>query len=143
MRRELRELQGDEQAKTTYIEGRNKLITSGVVNALRAIGRPTRYDSGKDINQMASEAAWSSGWNDCLDSLIHFHEMYLPDEETIAASAQQPPDFGAIDLAVARGDLTKEEADARKQQGRFRQPDASQFTSNIKSNARPATLKNE
>lgn len=144
MRRELRELQGDAQAKEIYIEGRNKLVASGVFNALRALGRPQRYDFGKDINQMASEASWSSGWNDCLDSLLHFNEYYLPDEEAVAENnQQQAPDFGAIDLAVSRGDLTEEEANARKQQGQFTRPDVTKLTSNIKPVTRQATPKNE
>lgn len=132
MRRELRELKGNKEALDIYIEARNKLVNSGVFNALRALGRPTRYETGKDINQMASEASWSSGWNDCLDSLLHFNEMYLTSEdESGIVNTEQRADFNALDLAVASGFLTKEEADERKQSGTYSKPESTQYTSNI------------
>jgi hypothetical protein len=139
MRRELRELKGDSQSEALYLEGRNKLVNSGVFNALRALGRPTRYEGGKDVQQMASEAAWSSGWNDCLDSLLHFYEFYLPPEAPSLGDTQA--DFGALDLAVERGDLTKEEADARKHGSTYVRPDPSQYTGNIKPPTRPPGVK--
>lgn len=134
MRRELLELKGDEQAYNLYVEGMAKLRASGYLNALRAIGRPTRHNQGKDPNQMASEASWSSGFNDCLDSLQHFKELYLEDSKP---SAAQTLEFGAVNNALLKGDLTEEEAHARKQSGHYVRPDISTVTGNIKPPNRP------
>lgn len=128
MRREILELRGDESAYALYVEGIQKLRASGYLNALRAVARPTRYHNGKDPNVMASEAAWSAGFNDCLDSLQHFKELYLDDS---LSAKPQVVDYGALDLAVERGDLTQEEADARKSRGTFVKPDISKLTGNI------------
>lgn len=129
MRRELREIKGDQQAYASYVDGLHKLMGSGVLNVLRALGRPTRYNLGKDLNVLSSEASWSAGWNDCLDALLHFKEMYLDDEPEV--SQNNPADFGAVQLAQDKGDLTKEEADARKQRGNYTKPDISAYTGNL------------
>lgn len=128
MRRELRELKGDQQALQLYIEGMAKLRASGVLNALRALGRPVRHNTGKDPNQMASEASWSAGWNDYQDALMHFQEMYLDDP---VMDNPGPADFGAVEVALERGDITKEEYDARKR-GHYPKPAPESFTNNIK-----------
>lgn len=134
MRREIAELKGDERAYELYVEGMAKLRASGYLNALRAIARPVRIERGKDVNAMASEASWSAGFNDCLDSLQHFKELYLGDSIEIKP---QVADFGAIDLAVLRGDMTEEEAAIRKQQGEYVRTNAQFLTGNIKLPTKP------
>lgn len=129
MRRELRELKGDEQAYALYVDGISKLRASGYLNALRALARPNRHNQGKDPNQMASEAAWSAGANDVLDWLQHFKEFFLSDEPAGKAS---PVTFGAVELAQSRGDITKEEADARTNSGEYKQPNIASVTGNLK-----------
>lgn len=136
MRRELREIKGDKQAEAVYIDGLHKLMGSGVLNVLRALGRPTRYNLGKDEHAMASEASWSAGWNDCLDALLHFKELYLEDAPEIKTEA---PDFGAVDMARSRGDLTEEEANARKQRGIYIKPDIKSITNNLPTYSKPTT----
>lgn len=107
--RELERIKGNDALTGLYLEGISKLFQSGVIDCLRALGQPTRIALGKDINVMASEASSSAGWNACLNALLYFQEMYLTDSQE-----QESPrmDFNSIQKLVDQGDITKEEADA-------------------------------
>lgn len=107
--KEIERIRGSVNAIEAYRTGMNALFQAGVIDALRVLGRPKRVNNGSDIHEMASEGSWSAGWNDCLDTLLYFQEVYL-DATTEIPNVKM--EFGALDRAVKDGDLTKEESDA-------------------------------
>lgn len=125
--REVDRIAGNPNAIEAYRAGINSLFQAGVIDALRALGRPLRRKEGADHIQMASEASWSVGWNDCLDTLLYFAERHLNTEEE---KPNVRMDFGSIDKAVLSGDLTKEEADAIRR-GKSINYDPKTYTRNI------------
>lgn len=107
--KELAVLRANPQFVSLYLEGMSALFRSGVFGALRLIGRPIILEKGKDVQCMATQAAWSSGFNDAIDVLMNFKEQFIDVEKR----AEEPRmDFGGLDYALQRGDITKEEADA-------------------------------
>lgn len=109
IQKELDRLIGNQNAIAALRTGVSALFSAGILDAIRMLGRPRRIKEGENQTVMASEAAWSSGWNDCLDTLLYFEEMYLAPDKTVPDVRM---DFGALDRAVAEGNITKEEADA-------------------------------
>lgn len=76
-----------------------------VTYVIRALGRPVR-DHKSTPDFLASEAAYSAGWNDCLDTLLNFEETVLrktPTQHKLSA------DYGARRTLLERGDITLEE----------------------------------
>jgi hypothetical protein len=107
--KELAVLRANPQFVSLYLEGMSALFRSGVFGALRLIGRPIILEKGKDVHCMATQAAWSSGFNDAIDMLMNFKEKFIDVEN----KAEEPRmDFGGLDYALQRGDISKEEADA-------------------------------
>lgn len=107
--KEIERLKGNPSLVEAYRIGMNSLFTAGITDALRALGRPIRRKEGADAIQMASEASWSAGWNDCLENLLYFQELHL------GGTLETPNvkmDFGSLQKALQSGDLTQEEADA-------------------------------
>jgi hypothetical protein len=94
-----------------YTQGMSMLYASGVFEALRENGRigPVSPESPNYVEYQAAVANWSIGFNTALDQLLNFRELFL---EVPEAGINPAMDFGGLDLAVEKGDLTKEEADA-------------------------------
>ena len=90
-----------------YTIALSNLWASGIFNFLRAKGLPKVIGMGSDQSIMATQAAWSAGYNEALDDIINFADKYLTPQTSIA---DVPMDFGATALALARGDITEEEA---------------------------------
>lgn len=93
-----------------YNDAMIKLRDSGVIDVLRERGRvlPISVASPNYVDVQAAAANQSIGYNQCLDDLYFFRETFLTPEVQQKARA----DFGALERAVTRGDMTKEEADA-------------------------------
>ena len=93
-----------------YNDAMIKLRDSGVLEILKERGRvmPISSATPNYVDVQAASANQSIGYNQALDDLYYFRETFLePKNETQARF-----DFGALDRAVAKGDMTKEEADA-------------------------------
>lgn len=90
-----------------YIQGMGMLNQSGIFDFLKQCGQPQIFDNGKDVQVMAAQAARSAGFNECLNMLLNFREMFLSDITPLTK-----PLYGANEAALSRGDLTQEELDA-------------------------------
>ena len=130
--KEVERIRGNNNAIEAYRTGMNQLFQAGIIDAIRVLGRPRRIGS-HDV--MGTEGAWSSGWNDCLDTLLYFQEKYL---EATQETPSVRMDFGAIDKAVQAGDLTEGEADAIRD-GNPIKYDPKSYTRNIEIPKRPAS----
>jgi hypothetical protein len=101
----------NEAQLSAYINGMSLLWQSGVLDILRDNGRvgPVSPDSPNYVAYQAALANWSVGFNLALDQLIYFREIFI---EPDRSKEKIPMDFGGLDAAVEKGDLTQEEADA-------------------------------
>lgn len=97
-----------------YTSALSSLWRIHVIEFLREKGRPRVISLGKDVQVMATQAAYSAGYNDCLDDLTNFIERFV--EKPLVAQ-KLVPDYGGLDLAVERGDLDQEEARELKNTG--------------------------
>lgn len=89
-----------------YVQGMGMLSQSGIFDYLREMGRCHIVENGKDPHVMATQAARSAGFNQCLDILLNMRDL-LADED------QKPKAlYGANRLAAERGDLTEDEINA-------------------------------
>lgn len=94
-----------------FTQGMSYLHQSGVFNFLRDNGRifPVSPETPNYVEYQAAIANWSVGYNTALDHLLRFRETFL--EEPADVSKLQP-DFGSLDRALEKGDLTEEETNA-------------------------------
>lgn len=106
---ELQSVKANPQALALYLEGMSALYRSRILEVVRAVGRPRMVKLGESQAVMAAQAAWSAGFNEALDVLLNFKELFLDIKEAPEALRM---DFGGVDYAVKRGDITTEEADA-------------------------------
>lgn len=90
-----------------YSQALSALWRLHILEFLRERGRPRVISLGKDVQIMATQASYSSGYNDCLDDLTGFLEKFLAEPLN---SKKLTPDYGGLDLAVERGDLDQKEA---------------------------------
>lgn len=90
-----------------YVEGRDLLVRSGVLQFLREKGKPRLIQDGANREVLASHAAWSAGYAEALEDLEYFKEKYVDTEQRPVSIRR---DFGSLSAAVRAGDLTEEEA---------------------------------
>lgn len=98
-------------ALAQYLQGMDGLVKSEIFDFVRLLGVPS-FPPKATIEEVALAGAQSKGFNDCLDVLFNFKEMFLDDNQ-----GGERPDmtFGSLELAVASGNLTPEEAAALKE----------------------------
>lgn len=87
----------------------SEMISSGLFTFLRERAIPVIHDRGININSMAVEGARSAGYNECLDDILNFRERYILSKEVFDTLSLN---YGGTELAVGKGDILKEEADA-------------------------------
>lgn len=105
--RTLKQIKANPSFLGIYMQALGMLKQSGILEHLQEIGKPRIIEMGKDINMQATQAAWSAGFNDCLELLTNFKEIHFE-----ATKEQLQPLYGANKMALERGDLTQEEVDA-------------------------------
>ena len=97
------------EAFNLYVQGMSLVLQSGVIDALRELGRvqpaPDFVDNLGQI--MAHRSERSLGFNQALDLLVNFRELILEGQPAEAPR----PSFGAVDALLSRKDITEEEAD--------------------------------
>lgn len=83
-----------------------KLRDSGFVAFLRTFARPFAINQGANPYQSAYMAAFVEGYNKALDDIMYFEELYCND---LSKFKKVKADFGALKLALDKGDLTKKD----------------------------------
>jgi len=92
-----------------YSEGMSALYKSGIFDTLKRLGQPKMLFDGKDANAMAAQAARTIGWNGCLNTLMDFQQIVI---EATTSKTVKTIKQDNLDIAVKRGDLLPEEAEA-------------------------------
>jgi hypothetical protein len=105
----LAQVKSNPESLKLYLQGISLLYQSGVLEALRENGRVSMAspELPNYIEYQAQIAAWSNGFNMALDQLLNFKEMFLDSSSPTMAPLM---DFGGLDIAVKKGDLTENEA---------------------------------
>lgn len=104
----LSEIRASGSFLSLYTEGMSLLVQSGLFEFLKALATPRLVKAGSDIQSLASHGAFMAGYAQCLEDILEFRETFLAAKQ-IPLNA--PMDFGALSLAVQKGDLTQKEAD--------------------------------
>lgn len=104
--KEIALLVNNEETLPLYLEGMSALHRSGVFAFIRSFGRVYRTPKAS-IDEMALDGAYAAGFQDALDLLFNFKEKVLDPKPTLSGLR---PDYGGLNLALKRGDLTEEEA---------------------------------
>lgn len=107
---ELKRFIEDPHRSQAYREGRNLLKLSGIFNFLRIFSRPYDPTGGSNVYRSAYSAAYTEGYNKCLEDLEYFEEKYL---QITPSSQGLKADFGARRLLAERGDLMEEVVDGK------------------------------
>ncbi len=103
---ELQTLKNDAGFMQKYSALKELLRSSNIINILRQFGRPVISEGGSNIYRTATQAAFSAGYNQALDDILYFKELYM--QETTKTNNVKAH-FGALDIALSKGDLTKED----------------------------------
>lgn len=90
-----------------HAEALEILAKSGVLEVLRERARPIihRQDSPETAGLLAAKSA---GYFECLEDLRNFREVFLSDRAMDSPAVAM--EYGALTMAVNKGDLTEEEA---------------------------------
>lgn len=107
----LKKLQENPVLVAAYSQAMSLLNESGVLDILRDNGRvgPVSPETPHYVEYQNALANWSLGYNTCMDQLLYFREIFL---EKDSYKDKMQMDFGSLDSAVEKGDLTQGEADA-------------------------------
>lgn len=103
---ELAAFKNNNAAVSLYLEAKEKLRESGIINFLRIFARPYTVDRGANVNSAAYSAAFTEGYAKALDDLMYFDEMYLQEK---LGKKKITADFGGVGLALKKGDLTEKD----------------------------------
>lgn len=108
---ELSKLKNNPSFAELYTEAKNNLVKCGFINFLRIFGRPFTRDMGANPYTSAYLAAFTEGYNKCLDDIVYFDEQYLNE---VRGKKAVTANFGALGIALAKGDLTKKDLEHGK-----------------------------
>lgn len=102
----------NKEAFDNFLRSLSTLYSTGVLELLRERGRvrPISDSNPNYVEAQAARANWSMGYNQALDELMYFREIFL--NTPVMAGSRAPIDFGATEKAIENGDLTLEEAEA-------------------------------
>lgn len=95
------------------------LNVTEVLKFLRLKGRVFLKFADNPIQNAALQAAHSSGYQQALDDLEHFVDFFITAPATQANFKSPTATFGAISSAINRGDISKEDLDKLKAEGRI------------------------
>jgi len=107
---ELQTLVGSKSFMAHYANAKLALKDSGLVPFLRIFATPQLLDGGENKDKASAEAAFSSGYNKCLNDILYFNELHAQPE---SKDKDIKPTFGALERMLDRGDITKEEYEQR------------------------------
>lgn len=106
----LERLKGSAALLKLYNDGMIGIRDSGVLDILRERSRCALVPAATPnyVDVQAAAANQSIGYARALDELYYFRELFLDSQEKPQARA----DFGSVEYALSRGDITEQEADA-------------------------------
>lgn len=106
LKKELQRIRDNPQYITSFESALAVLEDHRIIYFLRAFGRPIR-DVNSTHEYLASEGAYNAGWQDCLDALVNFKEMFI----TVDSAKHNSPkaDYGGRRSLVEEGVFTEEE----------------------------------
>lgn len=105
MNKDLEALKQDPQFIRNYTIGMKHLQQSGIFQVLRQLGGVT-FRPSSSIDEVALLGAKSVGFQECIDTLFNFLELYITEKPTGAVRM----DFGSLDYAVKNGFISEIEA---------------------------------
>lgn len=108
MIKDLEALKNNSEFVRHYTTGMSHLQQSGIFNVLRQLGGVS-FGPANTIDQVALLGARSNGFQECIDTLFNFLELYI---DTKQSNAEVRMDFGGLSYALEKGFLTEEEANA-------------------------------
>lgn len=92
----------DEGSIADLREAIRLLHRSGVYDILRWYGIPIVIDQGKEPAVMAGQAHYAAGYQDALDHIQYFEELF---GKRVRIESLDPPDFGGTKEALRAGHL--------------------------------------
>lgn len=101
----LDQIRSNNGALSALNEGLNALKGCNIFWYLRLAGRP-QYSKKDSLEALATENAYASGWQDCLDLLENFEVLVL---QSGVSSEMPRADFGSAKRLLDSGRITKEE----------------------------------
>jgi len=93
----------------SYTQAMSMLYNAKLFDFLRLNAIPSIVALGANVQVQATQAAWSAGYHQCLDDILMFREKFL---DVTAERVNLKMDFDALNYALTKQDLTKEEVDA-------------------------------
>jgi len=101
----------NEGAIALYQEGLLLLKQSGILEILQDASRVkvARPENSLFVDIQAAYANQAIGYTEALDDLLYFKDKYLIDATPQTTKAEA--DYGAVDIMLAKGDITQEEYD--------------------------------
>lgn len=102
-------LRSNEAFLALYTEGMSLLYQSGIFEFLREKGLPSIIGFGENVQILATQAARSAGYNEAINDMLKFKELYL---ESRAPQTLPKPEYGGVDRALNKGDLDEKELNA-------------------------------
>lgn len=110
MNKDLEALKNNSEFVRNYTIGMSHLQQSGIFNVLRQLGAVS-FGPANTIEQVALLGARSNGFQECIDTLFNFLELYI---DTRKDNTEVRMDFGGLNYALEKGYLTEVEANAIK-----------------------------
>lgn len=104
--KELSTIKNNPEAVKLYQTGMSNLYQAGVLTFLRTFGRVFRSPKA-NMEEAALDGAYAAGFQDAIDTLMNFKEYFLDPKPNVSTLRR---DYGGANVALARGDLTENEA---------------------------------
>ena len=106
-RERVEEFLKDPEKMEMYRDALALLQHSGMIDLLTWMGMPKVIAAGSDVQMMATQAAWSNGWQSAVENLVTFESTYRKLVEKPEPAPE--PTYGSKDEAVLRGLMSAEE----------------------------------
>ena len=94
-----------------FLRALSTIYSTGVLEMLRERGRVRlALDSSPNYTEVQSvRAAWSAGYNQALDELVYFRELFMSTADSGKGASM---DFGSMEKTLQNGDLEPSEIEA-------------------------------
>lgn len=107
----LNRIRKNEHFLSVYLDSMSVLHSTGIFEVLRERGRTVvTPDTIGNTQALATTAAISTGYNQCIEDLLNFSENFLGDKSIKSVK----PDYGAINKLQESGEISEEEAQILK-----------------------------
>lgn len=107
----LKQLLGNSAVVTMHDRAVSILTDIGFIDFLKERARPYILGVGDDVQVLATQAARSAGYFECIEDLLYFKSRYV---QPSMDSSGVIPDYGGLDESVKKGYITEGERNAIK-----------------------------